>query len=840
LTQISSPIKDLKSLAIGLGAGDLGAVNQQAIEWDRLTTLLSSPKDASIGHAEYLSLPKAERNELKKRDRFMLLGTCRDGKRDDKHLESRSAATIDVDEDADVLFGALSLIGAADVPFAHIWHTTRSHTDAAPRLRIIVPFSRDVSPAEYRRLLPALGAMFGTSYDPASVKPAQMMFLPVRNSGAPFDSGESFGAGFIDPDTLLVAAPASEPDKPADSPKPDADDLEQLVFDNPAAEKVAEISSALMYLAPRETGYERWAGRAQNLKHLGEIGFGLWCAYSRAMPDYDPAADHRAKWDKDIKGDRSDYRAIFTAAYAAGWTKPGVGDADYATKVDRTDTGNANLLIRLTASDLRYVADFRLWLQWDGEKWQADPHGANAQASTKRVAEHYALEAAKLEREAKNPMLADSEAKQVVNAAKSVRAWEAKCRSRSGIDNMLALARLAPGVLLGAADLDTDAFLFGVANGVVDLRTSALRPASRDDFVTKRSPVRFVPGATCPRWVQFIEEITATPIRATVGDDGAIDRATVGRYAPRPALAAYVKRMLGYLLTGLTREQKLFVLTGPGSNGKSVLLDVLQALMADYARTVPTEFLMTSKQHQSADSASPVLAGLVGVRLALSSESKEGHRFDTGHIKNLTGDSRATARKLHANPFEFTVTHKHVLLANTRPDIEHLDAAIKGRLHLVPFDRRWNRPDEADCDPLLPDGDKLLMPALRAESEGILTWLIAGAGEYLKDGLAAPDEVTGTTRDYFMTQDPLGRWLTGFDRCDPKAGTRGAELFSDFESWCLEENERAAGLDNQTAFSNALKARSVIGAKRKDGNYWGIRARAQETASSRFEDSDLA
>ncbi|MFM0513091.1 AAA family ATPase [Paraburkholderia sp. RL17-373-BIF-A] len=330
-----SPVKDcLTQIAVAFGQRDLGAVTQQAMGWDQMVDVLTEPAAAPINHVEYLALPKDQRNALKKRDRFMLPGTCRDGKRDDAHLESRSAATLDVDEDAATLYSALCL-GCLDVPFAYAWHTTRSHTEEAPRLRIVVPFNRPVSAAEYRRIVPALGAAFGVAYDPASIKPSQMMFLPVRNSGAPFESGSSFGSGFVEPDTLISSADVVER---ASAPTPEiADfgdldpDLEEMLR-NPV--KQAELMDAALFLAPRERGYHDWVRRAHNTRALGEFGFTVFEAYSRAMPDFDPACDLRAKWEA-CPGERSGYKAIFKDANSAHWTKP-----TPAEPVETDDDGN--------------------------------------------------------------------------------------------------------------------------------------------------------------------------------------------------------------------------------------------------------------------------------------------------------------------------------------------------------------------------------------------------------------------------------------------------------------------------------------------------------------------
>ena len=47
--------------------------------------------------------------------------------------------------------------------------------------------------------------------------------------------------------------------------------------------------------------------------------------------------------------------------------------------------------------------------------------------------------------------------------------------------------------------------------------------------------------------------------------------------------------MLGYALTGSTREHALFFLYGTGANGKSVLLNTISHILDEYHRTAPIE-----------------------------------------------------------------------------------------------------------------------------------------------------------------------------------------------------------------------------------------------------------
>ncbi len=112
---------------------------------------------------------------------------------------------------------------------------------------------------------------------------------------------------------------------------------------------------------------------------------------------------------------------------------------------------------------------------------------------------------------------------------------------------------------------DSDPWLFNTPPGVIDLRTGKSRPARPEDHITKIAG--FGPGRDCPRFLQFLDTITA-------GD---------------AELQGYLRRVLGYALTGLTREHALFFAYGTGANGKSVLLSTVSGIIGDYQKTAPVE-----------------------------------------------------------------------------------------------------------------------------------------------------------------------------------------------------------------------------------------------------------
>ncbi|MCX7168617.1 MAG: phage/plasmid primase, P4 family [Rhodocyclales bacterium] len=708
-------------------------------------------------------------------------------------------------------------------------YTSASHgvvapprSNGGPRWRVLAPLSQAHSPDERRRLVAMLNYALDGILASESFTPSQTYYFG-RVRGVEYEARHVAGQAIDQLDLVLDEIYATSGQKEKAPSTGGSDDLDRMAaLADVTAETITDLRSTIPFFSAADADdYQFWVPKfGHALASLKETEFAeeareIWHEFSAKSPHYD-TDETEAKWEG-INPSESTYRSIFgwAAEPNRGWknprsnTTPKTGD-QYATRIDHTDTGNANLLAQLTDGNLRYVPDRRLWLWWDGGRWVADDHGSLAHQAALRVARHYHNKAAELAQKASDPVHDDDGRKKLEKTIEALRKWEKHCRNKRTIDAMLATAAKDQRFHVSVAQLDRDPWLLGVENGVVDLRTGAIRATARDEFVTKRSPFRFDPAATAPRWCKFIEEITGAP------EPG-------GSFTQRPALAAYLHRGLGYSLTGSVAEQKMFVCIGGGSNGKNVLLDMFQWIAGDYCRTIQPDALMATKHSNDAERPSPAAASLAGARAAHCSESKDGQKLDVALVKRHTGGGYMTARLMRENTFRFEITHKLWLMTNHRPALDHLDDAMKGRLHLIPFDRKWNRPGHPERDPNLPEGDKDLMTKLRAEAEGVLAWLVAGAVAYSQEGVEPPGEVSRMTRDYFMDQDALGRWLEQFKPCDTKDGELAGDLFDAFVTWCSDEGIDEFHPSNQTSFSLELRRRGHERRKGKDGMRYGLR-----------------
>src|SRR4051812_40017420 len=177
-----------------------------------------------------------------------------------------------------------------------------------------------------------------------------------------------------------------------------------------------------------------------------------------------------------------------------------------------------------------------------------------------------------------------------------------------------------------------------------------------------------------------------------------------------------MQRVVGYSLTGITREHAMFFAYGTGGNGKSVMLDTVAGIMGDYHTTAPIDTFTVSM----GDRHPTEVADLVGARLVTAIETEQGRAWAEARIKMLTGGDRVKARFMRQDFFEFRPQFKLMVAGNHQPVLRVVDEAIKRRFNLLPFEVTM---PTAERDPDLTEKLKAEWPAiLRWSLDGCLAW----------------------------------------------------------------------------------------------------------------------
>lgn len=404
-----------------------------------------------------------------------------------------------------------------------------------------------------------------------------------------------------------------------------------------------------------------------------------------------------------------------------------------------TDLGNAERLVSRYGEFLRFWAtsDTRgVWLSWDGRRWCVD---------TRRRVHQFAKNTARA-------IYGEAAACDDPMRRGELSAWAQQCESKGRLDAMVDLAARESSLIVEADELDQDPWSLNVANGTINLRDGTLRDHRREDMITKLSDVQFDPGAACPIWDQFLDTIM----------EG------------QSELVEYLRRVVGYALTGITTEQCLFFAWGKGSNGKSTFLTTVREMLGDYGHRARAEAFMITRADASNETA---LANMRGSRLVVISEIEEGRRFAEGMVKDLTGGESVQARFLYATGFEYTPTFKLAFCGNHKPTIRGTDHGIWRRIRLIPF---CNEIAEKDQDQELPG-------KLKAEFSGILNWALEGCKDWRADGLQTPGQVKAATEEYRTESDVFGEFIA--ERCETGPyGIReySIHLYAAYKSWADE------------------------------------------------------
>jgi putative DNA primase/helicase len=416
------------------------------------------------------------------------------------------------------------------------------------------------------------------------------------------------------------------------------------------------------------------------------------------------------------------------------------------------------------ADHIRFVSAWNKWMILVGTHWQTDAtlHAFNL---ARRVCRDAAAECIV-------PKVASA-----VASAKTVYAVERLSRADQ---------RLAATV----EQWDADPWLLNTPDGVVDLRTGALRRHPAADYMTKMTEVG--PRGACPKWRAFLDRITG-------GDE---------------ALIAYLQRVCGYCLTGDTSEQSMFFAYGIGANGKGVFLQTVGGILADYCKTAAIETFAESKT----DRHPTELARLHNARLVTATETEGGRHWAESRLKLMTGGDTITAHFMRQDDFEYVPRFKLFFSGNHKPRLRSVGVAMRRRINMIPFAVTIS---EEERDPQLAD-------TLKAEWPGILKWMLDGCIDWQIRGLELPEAVTRATDAYFACEDGYADWIA--DRSEIVAGvwSRSSELFASWRDWA-EKSGQPAG--DTKRFREEMERLGFAHKHTMKGNFYvGLRIRQDPPA----------
>ncbi|NBO59962.1 MAG: hypothetical protein EBU82_03195 [Flavobacteriia bacterium] len=273
--------------------------------------------------------------------------------------------------------------------------------------------------------------------------------------------------------------------------------------------------------------------------------------------------------------------------------------------------------------------------------------------------------------------------------------------------------------------LNLDPFLFGCANGVLELRhrvpvttrgpeatafgalVNAQTPATNnpvlqaDQFRERvifrqgrpEDYVSFLAGKNHPEtnainYIPYSEYVKAKDPRLDEIQD------FFKKLFPREDLRKHVLKLLASCLEGMNREQLYYFFIGVGSNGKSKLVTLMRLVFGDYQTSLQAT-VFTRKRPESG-AANPDIMAIKGRRFIYSQEPDHQEPLNTSRMKQMSGEDMIEARGLFRDQEKFKVMGKMFMMCNRLPPINSMDNGTWRRIRVIPFESRFEESDHPD------------------------------------------------------------------------------------------------------------------------------------------------
>lgn len=389
------------------------------------------------------------------------------------------------------------------------------------------------------------------------------------------------------------------------------------------------------------------------------------------------------------------------------------------------DTGNACRFRNKFGDLIKYNYDNKMWMIWNGKYWQFDVCD-QIKNLVEILIEEMRLEAV------------ETQNKDKINNAK-------RAANKSGKDALLSECKhLVP---ITNNQLDNYKYLINCNNGILNLKTLELMNHDKEYLLSNFTDVNYIKNAKPKKFIKFLKEI----------------------FCDNEEKIAFIRKLFAYCLTGETKDQAFIIFYGEGSNGKSVLIDLIQHIMGEYCTTANKDLLLDKKFQTQAMSE---VARLKGMRCIFVSETESGDKLKESFVKDITGGNSITARFLYANEFTFYPEFTPILVTNHLPIINSMDKAMLRRLYPVDFSRIFSVKEQ----------NINLLDELLEEKDLIFSWIVEDS--WYKGRLVRYQFIEDNLNAYKKEMDIVDKWID--ESCVKEGQELSAKLFKSFNQYCKD------------------------------------------------------
>ncbi|WP_233897706.1 DNA primase family protein [Tenacibaculum piscium] len=322
--------------------------------------------------------------------------------------------------------------------------------------------------------------------------------------------------------------------------------------------------------------------------------------------------------------------------------------------------------------------------------------------------------------------------------------------------------------------------LINLINGTFDITTKKqfLRPFNKDDFLTYQLPFSYTKNAEAPQFLKFLNEVL-----------------------PELELQDILAEYIGYIFVKNSelKLEKVLLLHGTGANGKSVLFEILMALLG--TKNV-SNYSLQSLTSENGNSRAMLTNKL------LNYGSEINGKLESNIFKLLISGEPVEARLLYKNTQTISDYARFMFNCNELPkEVENTDAFFR-RFIILPF-RITIPPHKQDKE--------LASRIIENELSGVFNWILAGLTRLLQNkGFTESKIVKNEILQYKKESDSTLMFLDDENYCKSVENHLPLkDIYIEYKKYCLDGGY---GLCSNRTFSSRLKKNGVLIQRKSYGN----------------------
>ncbi|MHA3789979.1 DNA primase family protein [Flavobacterium hauense] len=293
--------------------------------------------------------------------------------------------------------------------------------------------------------------------------------------------------------------------------------------------------------------------------------------------------------------------------------------------------------------------------------------------------------------------------------------------------------------------------LINLKNGTFEIskHQQILRSFQKGDFLTYQLPFIYNPNATSPIFTNFLNEVL-----------------------PHSELQNVLSEYLGYIFikNSVLKLEKVLLIYGTGANGKSVLFEIVNALLGLEN--------ITSYSLQSLTERNGYSRAMIANKL-LNYASEINGKLETSVFKQLSSGESVDARLPYGKPHNIKDYARLIFNCNELPsEVENTHAYFR-RFLIIPF-QTTIPPEKQDKE--------LAQKIIENELSGVFNWIISGLNRLLENKkFTESDIIRKQVQQYQLESDSILMFLDDEEYITSTTETIAAStLYGHYKSYCFE------------------------------------------------------